>query len=83
MPYLQIADAAGPTPHMAADLLEEAVHGRLLPGEGDLPIKDLLAAVPNVALSFEVRSRHLREGFIDPVDRALHVLNFATSFANR
>jgi sugar phosphate isomerase/epimerase len=83
MPYLQIADAAGPTPQTAADLLEEAVHGRLLPGEGDLPIKDLLVAVPNVALSFEVRSTALHERFPDPVDRARHLFERVCTYADR
>jgi len=73
-PYLQIADAVEDAPTEFPALLDEALHGRLLPGDGGLPISGLLAAVPDVPLSFEVRSRALREGFTDPVERARHLL---------
>lgn len=74
LPYLQIADAPASAPTDIAGLLDEALNGRLLPGEGELPIGELLAAVPDVPLSFEVRSRALREGFSDPVERARRLL---------
>lgn len=76
-PYLQIADAPGERPADPGALFDEALNGRLLPGEGDLPIADLLDAVPDVALSFEVRSRFLREAYRDPVERARVVLEAA------
>jgi sugar phosphate isomerase/epimerase len=66
-PYLQICDADAEPPE---DLLDEALHGRQLPGDGGLPIAELLAAVPDVPLSFELRSRALREAHPDPLDRA-------------
>ena len=71
LPYLQICDA----PLLLADtsvpvLLHEALHGRLLPGEGELPIAELLGTVPNVPLSLELRSEHLRTTYPDPVERA-------------
>jgi sugar phosphate isomerase/epimerase len=69
-PYLQIADAPATAPTDMAGLYDEAVNGRLLPGEGALPIADVLAAVPDVPLSFEIRSAHLRTEFPDPTDRA-------------
>jgi len=75
LPYLQIADAPAPAPTEPMALLDEAINGRLLPWEGALPIDELLAAVPHVPLSFEVRSRALRDGFTDPVDRARHLLS--------
>ena len=56
LPYLQIADAPARPPD-PAHLREEALHGRLLPGEGDLPLAETLAAVPSVPLSVELRSR--------------------------
>jgi sugar phosphate isomerase/epimerase len=74
LPYLQIADAPAEQPTEPMALLDEAINGRLLPGDGALPIDELLAAVPEVPLSFEVRSRALREGFTDPVERARHLL---------
>lgn len=77
LPYLQIADAPGEIPTEPMALLDEAINGRLLPGEGALPIDELLAAVPDVPLSFEVRSRSLRDDFTDPVERARHLLDAA------
>lgn len=76
-PYLQIADAPSERPADMGALFDEALNGRLLPGDGDLPIADLLDAVPNVALSFEVRSRFLRETYTDPVERATVLLEAA------
>jgi sugar phosphate isomerase/epimerase len=44
--YLQLCDApAAPPP--GADAIAEARTGRLLPGEGELPLGDLLGAVPD------------------------------------
>jgi sugar phosphate isomerase/epimerase len=77
LPYLQIADAPAQVPIEPMALLDEAINGRLLPGDGALPIDELLAAVPEVPLSFEVRSRALRDGFTDPVERARHLLAVA------
>lgn len=76
-PYLQIADAPRERPVDMGALFDEALNGRLLPGDGDLPIADLLDAVPDVALSFEVRSRFLRETYTDPVERATVLLEAA------
>jgi len=75
LPYLQIADAPAQVPGEPMALLDEAINGRLLPWQGALPIDELLAAVPDVPLSFEVRSSALRDGFTDPVERARHLLD--------
>jgi len=75
-PYLQICDAPAERPVDFGALLDEALNGRLCPGEGSLPIAELLRAVPDVPLSFEVRSKFLRE-ITDPVERAKHLLKFA------
>ena len=75
-PYLQICDAPAARPTDFGGLLDEALNGRLCPGEGSLPIVELLQAVPNVPLSFEVRSKFLRD-ITDPVERAKHLLKFA------
>jgi len=75
-PYLQICDAPAQRPTDFGGLLDEALNGRLCPGEGSLPIAELLQAVPNVPLSFEVRSKFLRD-ISDPVDRAKYLLKFA------
>ena len=75
-PYLQICDAPSARPTDFGGLLDEALNGRLCPGEGSLPIVELLQSVPNVPLSFEVRSKFLRD-ITDPVERAKHLLKFA------
>lgn len=75
-PYLQICDAPAQCPTDFSGLLDEALNGRLCPGEGVLPITDLLVAIPNVPLSFEVRSKFLRD-IRDPVERAKYLLKFA------
>ena len=75
-PYLQICDAPADRPADFGALLDEALNGRLCPGEGSLPIAELLRAVPAVPLSFEVRSKFLRD-ITDPVERAKHLLKFA------
>jgi len=75
LPYLQVADAPADRPSDFGGLLNEALHGRSIPGEGALPVADLLAVVPAVPLSFEVRSRALRDGWPDPVERASMLLS--------
>ena len=75
-PYLQICDAPSTRPTYFVGLLDEALNGRLCQGEGSLPIVELLQVVPNVPLSFEVRSKFLRD-ITDPVERAKHLLKFA------
>ena len=44
--YAQICDAAAVIPTEPGDLMREARTGRLLPGEGALPLRDLVAALP-------------------------------------
>jgi len=75
-PYLQICDAPAQCPTDFTGLLDEALNGRLCPGEGSLPIVELLEAIPAVPLSFEVRSKFLRD-IADPVVRAKYLLKYA------
>lgn len=75
-PYMQLADApAVPADPSLAGLRDEALHGRLLPGHGALPLRGVLAALPGVPVSIELRSRVLTEQFPDPVERARAVLS--------
>jgi sugar phosphate isomerase/epimerase len=75
LPYLQLADAAAEPPSRdVPGLITEALHGRLLPGEGVLPLRELLDAVPAVPVSVELRSKALMEAFPDATDRARAVL---------
>ncbi len=75
LPYLQLCDAGAPPDDTSPmGLIREALHERLLPGEGSLPLDSLLACVPEVPISFEVRSAWLRDTYPDPVERARAVL---------
>jgi sugar phosphate isomerase/epimerase len=52
---VQLCDAPAPRPGSTEAIIEEARSKRLPPGEGDLPLRELLAVVPNdVCLSVEV-----------------------------
>ena len=69
--WVQICDAplAAPGEPGHAALIHEARHGRLLPGHGELPVRELLARVPSdVTISVEVQSESLLG--IPPIERA-------------
>lgn len=76
LPYAQLCD--GPAALQAPDFrayLADAMDGRLAPGEGELPLRELLRALPeDVPLSLEVRSQRYRERHPDPVERARAIL---------
>jgi sugar phosphate isomerase/epimerase len=60
---------------------EEAVAGRLLPGEGELPLHGFIDNLSDdLPLSIEIWSRQLRESYPNPVARAQAVLNATTRF---
>lgn len=74
--YAQFCDAGPVAPDTGdvAAIRKEALDGRLLPGEGVLPLRELLEALPpGLPLSIELRSKRLREAFPDPVARARRV----------
>jgi sugar phosphate isomerase/epimerase len=75
LPYLQIADAPATLEDRTPERLrDEALNGRLLPGEGELPLAEVLAAVPGVPVSPELRSAALLRDHPDPTDRARAIL---------
>lgn len=58
--FVQICDAAGPTPPSREGLIEAAREGRLWPGEGDLPLVDILSRLsPQTPLALEIPNREL------------------------
>lgn len=69
-PYAQLCDAPAATPEQGTrGLYREAVHDRLNPGEGELPLEELLAALPDTTpLSVETPVRALRDR--PPAERA-------------
>jgi sugar phosphate isomerase/epimerase len=79
--YAQICDAPAQLAKMDYDgLLHEAIDGRLLPGEGELPLQRLIAALPpGLALAPEQRSRALRERYPDAAERAGAILRATRS----
>jgi len=80
LPYLQLADApAIPPDGSLRGLTYEALHGRLLPGSGALPLQATLAAVPDIPVSVELRSSALMRDYPDPVMRAKTLLTATKS----
>jgi sugar phosphate isomerase/epimerase len=78
LPYAQLCDAPAGPPD---DLIVEALDGRLPLGAGDLPLRELVAALPaHTALSMEVRSARLRSEFPDPIERARHLYASTRTF---
>lgn len=75
--YAQFCDA-GPDAPLVTDraaIRQEAIDGRLMPGDGVLPLSALLHRwQADLPLSIELRSRTLRERFPEPTDRAAQVL---------
>ncbi|MBX4996535.1 sugar phosphate isomerase/epimerase family protein [Rhizobium lentis] len=53
--HVQLCDVAGPAPVTPEEMIAEARGGRFAPGEGELPLKELIAAVDGcAAISVEV-----------------------------
>ena len=79
-PYAQWCDGPSePRGWGNHDLILDAVDDRAIPGEGDLAAIEFTELfAPEVPFSVEVRSKALREGFADPVERATHLLSRAT-----
>lgn len=82
LPYAQICDAPETPPGEEPGLLmAEALQGRLLPGEGALPVEEILARLPaGRPLSCEILSSDLLQRFPDPVSRAKAVGDATRAF---
>ncbi len=77
LPYLQLCDATADLVDDSPEgLLEDALYLRRLPGEGELPLEDMLSAIdPRLPLSMEVRSRDLAQRFPEDAQaRAAYIL---------
>lgn len=73
--WVQLCDAPARAPR---DLVHEARHGRSAPGHGELPLLELLAAVPaGTPISVEVQSDRLRQ--LPAADRATWLHDAARS----
>jgi sugar phosphate isomerase/epimerase len=68
--YVQICDGPLATPSAEA-YLEEALHERMVPGAGEMPLVEMLRHIrPDVVVSAEVPLRKLREAGMSDLDRA-------------
>lgn len=77
LPYAQFCDAPahGPPPSDVPEIIREALDLRLMPGDGGLPLDELVAALPPATpLSIELRSAALRDDHPNPADRARALL---------
>jgi sugar phosphate isomerase/epimerase len=83
MPYIQLCDArAQPQDSSPEGLLEDALYLRQLPGDGELPLWEILGQLdPLLPLSLEIRSRELLERHpTDPLARASRVFEATQRF---
>jgi sugar phosphate isomerase/epimerase len=72
--YLQLCDIAGPIPPLD-EILREARADRLFPGEGDIPLADLLRRVPATPISLEVPADRLRDAGVSARARAQRAID--------
>jgi sugar phosphate isomerase/epimerase len=69
--YVQLSDA--PLAPRFDSYMEEAMFERMVPGEGELPLRELLAVLPDgLVISLEVPQRSLAEAGIGPEARLGH-----------
>jgi sugar phosphate isomerase/epimerase len=83
MPYIQLCDAdAQVLDDSSQGLIEDALYLRKLPGEGELPLTEILHELsPQIPLSMEIRSRVLMEQTQgDPLARAIRVFEATQCF---
>ena len=66
--YVQLCDAPLKSKH--SSYMEEALYERMVPGTGELPLLDILAALPEeVVIGLEVPQRSLAEAGVGPEQR--------------
>jgi sugar phosphate isomerase/epimerase len=66
----------GPARAPSEGLRYESAYQRMIPGEGDFPVVEFLAALPdNVSVGMEVPLRNLREQGVSPRDRAKRIID--------
>jgi sugar phosphate isomerase/epimerase len=66
--YVQLCDTTM-KPRLTS-YLEEAMYERMAPGDGELPLAEILAAVPDdVVVGLEIPMRRLAESGVGPIDR--------------
>ena len=83
-PYLQLCDGEKDLLNNEyEDYLDDALNGRSAPGEGNLPLKDIIKEFSlSLPFSLEVRSKYYRESYKNVYDRAGKVLSKTLEYLN-
>jgi sugar phosphate isomerase/epimerase len=72
--YVQLCDA--PLEPKIPDYLEEAMYERMIPGTGEMPLRDILAALPrDRVIGLEVPLRSLADAGVGPRERMARCLD--------
>jgi sugar phosphate isomerase/epimerase len=83
LPYAQLCDGRARCAEGHEHYMEDALDLRCCPGEGELPLAELLAVLPGrCPLSLEIRSRAWRERFPDAVRRATALRSSTLEYLN-
>ncbi|GAB5489699.1 MAG: sugar phosphate isomerase/epimerase [Parasphingorhabdus sp.] len=71
LPYSQICDGNQDCQPDFEHYLEDAIDLRSVPGEGQLPLQEVVNALPtNIPFSLEIRSKSYRDKYPNPIERA-------------
>jgi len=74
--YVQLSDA--PLRPRFDSYMEESMYERMVPGDGELPLRDVLAALPDdLVISLEVPQRSLAEAGVGPEERVRRCVDAA------
>lgn len=80
--YVQVCDVPLKSRH--SSYMDEALHERMVPGTGELPIVDILRALPDdVVIGVEVPQRSLAEAGVTPHDRVARCLEATRELISR
>jgi sugar phosphate isomerase/epimerase len=80
--YVQLCDV--PLVSKYSSYMEEALYERMVPGTGELPLLELLAALPNdVVLGLEVPQRSLAEAGVGPHERVARCVEATRNLLRR
>jgi sugar phosphate isomerase/epimerase len=80
--YMQINDVPLKSRH--SSYMDEALHERMVPGTGELPLLDILKALPpEVIVGVEVPQRSLAEAGIGPLERVARCLEATRDLLSR
>jgi sugar phosphate isomerase/epimerase len=81
--YCQLSDGPGLSRGLTA-YMDEAVFDRALPGTGEFPLEQVLAALPpDIVISAEVPLRTLEQSGVSPEERARRALEASRQVLNR